>query len=420
MSSKVYVLGATATPFGRWPDKGFRDLSEEATLGAIEDAGLEDGTAIDAIWFGNCLMSYWGQEVTKGTACLAPMVRAGVINDSAPIVNVEGGCATGSLALAGAYKEIKAGDADLTLALGVEKLYEADRSKGILDRFDGGTAPIDGDELRAYYKEVGEHVGKPFETGPERSFAMDTYAMQALVHQHHFGTTTEQIAYVAAKNHNNGSLNPRAQYQFQMTAEEVLADRLISEPLTRAMCAPLGDGAAAVLLCSAAFLEAQPEAVRRRAVPILGLALSGGKYRDYEEPSLSRVAADKAYAMADVTPADVDLVELHDATAFCEIFQTEMLRLAPRGKGGEYAASGATQLGGAVPVNTSGGLISKGHPLGATGTSMCFELVTQLRGEGGKRQVEDAQIALQENGGGILGLGEAVAAVVIYGRPDAS
>ena len=419
MSSQVYVLGATATPFGRWPDKDFRDLTREVVMNLVEDADLEDGTKIDAIYFGNCLMSYWGQDLTRGTACLMPLVREGVVSDSAVIVNVEGACATGSLALAGAYKEIRAGEADLTLTIGVERLSEPNGSKAILERFDGGTDPMDAKELRDYYRQVGEDIGRPFETGPGRSFPMDTYAMQAKLHQHLYGTTTRQMAEVAAKNHTNGSFNPRAQYQFKMTADEVLADRPVSAPLTRAMCAPLGDGGAGVLLCSEGFLRSQTDAVRRRAVPVLGIGLSGGKYRDYREPSLSRTAADRAYRMAELGPSAVAVAEIHDATAFCEIYQTEMLGFATPGKGGELAAEGATQLDGSIPINTSGGLISKGHPLAATGASMCAELVSQLRGESGPRQVAGAKIALQENGGGIVGLGESVAAVVIYGSPDA-
>lgn len=362
-------------------------------------------------------MSFWGHEVTRGTACFVPLVREGLMNDAAPVINVEGGCATGSLALAAAYKEIKAGDADLTLAIGVEKLYHPERHADMIRLFDGGTDPMDAGELRDHYRQVGAHVGRPFTTSGDRTFAMDTYAMQALLHQQQYGTTDEQIAYAAAKNHRNAVLNPRAQYRFPMTVEEVLADRKISELLTRAMCSPVGDGSAAALLCSEAFLARQPAAVRARAVPILGLGLSGGKYREYDEPSLSRVAADRAYAAADAVPQDVDVAEVHDATSFCEIYQSEMMRFCPPGEGGPLAASGATKITGSIPINTSGGLVAKGHPLAATGVSMCLELVTQLRREAGERQVAGARIALQENGGGIVGLGEAVAVVVLYGAP---
>ena len=241
--------------------------------------------------------------------------------------------------------------------------------------------------------------------------------MQALLHMKQHGTTVEQIAFGCAKNHQFGALNPNAQYRFSMTPDEVLADRPISHPLTRAMCAPIGDGAAAALVCSESFLMEQPAAVRARAILLRGFGLSGGKYRAYDEPSLTRAAADQAYRMAGRTARDVDVAEVHDATSFCEIYQCEMMRFCEIGEGGAFVGSGATSMDGSLPVNTSGGLVSKGHPIGATGLSMCYELVTQLRGEAGARQVKDAQLALQENGGGIIGLEEALAAVILYERP---
>jgi acetyl-CoA acetyltransferase len=201
-----------------------------------------------------------------------------------------------------------------------------------------------------------------------------------------------------------------------MTPEQVLEDRLIAPPLTRAMCAPVGDGAAAAILCSERFLLQQSAKVRERAIKIRALSLSGGKYRSEHEPGLSRTAADRAYATSHLTPDDIDVAEVHDATSFCEIYQTEMMRFCPEGEGGAFASSGATAIDGQVAVNASGGLVSKGHPIGATGLSMCYELVTQLRGEAGKRQVSDAHVGLQQNGGGIIGLEEALCAVVIYER----
>ena len=418
MSEAVYVLGAHSTAFGRWPSKSFQDLTRESYLGALRDAGLTRGEHIAGAWFGNCLMAHWGQPILRGNICFIPLVREGLFPDRAPIVNVEGGCATGSLALAGAYKEIKSGDAELTLAIGVEKLYDPRAPKDILRQFGTGLDAFDPDEWTSHYVEVGRHVGKTFEQGDDRSIAMDTYAMQALLHAKQYGTTVEQIAHAAAKNHTHGSLNPNAQYRFAMTTAEVLADRTVSHPLTRSMCAPIGDGAAAALLCSRSYLDRQPARVRERAVRIRGFGLSGGKYRDHDEPGLSQRAADRAYEMAGIGPDDVHVAEVHDATAFCEIYQCEMLRFCPPGRGGELVASGATTLGGRLPINTSGGLVSKGHPVGATGLSMCYELVTQLRDEAGARQVEGPTLALQENGGGIIGLEEALAAVVIYERAD--
>jgi acetyl-CoA acetyltransferase len=240
--------------------------------------------------------------------------------------------------------------------------------------------------------------------------------MQAKWHMWKYGTTQEQIAIGAAKNHNYGALNDKAQYRFQMTPESVLQDRPVSYPLTRAMCAPIGDGAAAALLCSKEYLEKLPASVKERAIRIGGVGFSGGKYRNLDEPGLTRAAADKAYKMAGLGPQDIDVAEVHDATSFCEVYQCEMLRFCPEGEGGKFIESGATSPGGKLPVNTSGGLVSKGHPVGATGLSMLAELATQLRGEAGQRQVKGAEIALAENGGGVIGMEEAVASVVILQR----
>ncbi|HEX2892325.1 thiolase family protein [Vineibacter terrae] len=412
----VYVVGSHCMPFGRWPNKSLKELTRQAYLGALADAGLARGDEIEAAWFGSCLMHVWGQSAIRGNVCFIPLVREGLFPDRAPIINVEGGCATGSLALAGAYKEIKAGDAQLTLAIGVEKLYDPVDPARVLAAFAQGMDQIDPQDWIGHYGEVARSLGRSFSTGPDRSAPMDTYAMQALLHMQHYGTTVEQIAYACAKNHNAGALNPNAQYRFTTTAEAVLADRLVSEPLTRSMCAPIGDGAAAALVCSGDWLRRQPPEVRARAIAIRGIGLAGGKYRALDEPGLSRAAADRAYRMAGIGPADIDVAEVHDATSYCELYQCEMLRLCGEGEGGPFVASGATALGGKVPVNTSGGLVSKGHPIGATGLSMCAELVTQLRGEAGPRQVEGASIAVQENGGGVIGLEEALAAVVVYGR----
>ena len=242
---------------------------------------------------------------------------------------------------------------------------------------------------------------------------MDTYALQAKYHMWRYGTTQHQIAFGASKNHHNGSLNPKAQYQFEVPLDDVLADRLVSYPLTRSMCAPIGDGAAAALICSKEYLKELPIEVQNRAVRVAASVLTSGKLRSPDEPSLSKVAADRAYAMAGVAPGDMNVGEIHDATSFCEIYQAEMLGFCPVGQGGLFVESGATGLEGPIPLNTSGGLVSKGHPVGATGLSMIYELVVQLRGEAGPRQVKEAEWAIQENGGGVVGLEEAACSVII-------
>jgi acetyl-CoA acetyltransferase len=332
------------------------------------------------------------------------------------MINVEGGCASASMALHGAWKDVLAGQSRLSLAIGVEKTYVPDDPEAQMAGFQGGIDNLDPDEWRDYYRAAGEKAGKPFEEGPGRTIFMDTYAMQASYHMKTYGTTQAQIAAGAAKNHCNGALNPLSQYKFQLTPEAVLEDREVSYPLTRSMCAPIGDGAAAVLVASADYLKSLPQSVRDRALKLSACVLTGGKYRALDEPGLSRLAGQKAYAMAGVEPQDIDVAEVHDATSFCEIYQAEMLGFCAEGDGGPFVASGATAIDGELPINTSGGLVSKGHPVGATGLSMIFELAAQLRGEAGPRQVREPRIALAENGGGVMGFDEAACGITILER----
>src|SRR5690554_2970570 len=232
-----------------------------------------------------------------------------------------------------------------------------------------------------------------------------------------YGTTQYQLAASASKNHAMGALNPLAQYQFTVSIDEALKDREVSWPLTRAMCSPIGDGAAAALLCSQRYLEKLPAETRERAIKVRASALSGGKYRDFDEPGLSRFAARKAYQIAGIGPDDVDIAEVHDATSFGELYQCEMLGFCEPGKGGEFVASGAAGPDGKVAVNLSGGLVSKGHPVAATGLSMIHELALQLRGEAGPRQARSARIGLAQNAGGVIGFDEALCAVTILEAP---
>ncbi|WP_372072510.1 thiolase family protein [Tistrella mobilis] len=415
----VYIIGAFSTAFGKKPETGFKALTREAYTGLLADAGLETGAEIETGWFSNCGMGSWGQRNIRGQVCFTPLVRDGLFPERVPMVNVEGGCASAMMALSGAFKDVASGEVELSMAMGVEKTFvpgDAERTKEI---FEGGIDQMDPEEWRQYYAAAGETANKPFEYGPDRTVFMDTYAMQACYHMAKWGTTQHQIAIAASKNHWHGSLNPKAQYRFEVSPDEVLADRPVSFPLTRSMCAPIGDGAAGVLVCSKDYLDGQPAHVRDRAIRIAGLAMSGGKYRDLDEPGLSSVAAKKAYARAGLSPADIDLVELHDATSFCELYQLEMLGFCEPGTSGRFIEAGETRLGGRLPVNTSGGLVSKGHPVGATGLSMVSELATQLRHEAGDRQVADAKIALAENGGGVVGFDEAACAVAILARADA-
>ena len=417
----AYIIATSCTRFGKQPGTSFKDLTRAAYLAVLQDAGMADGDRITHAWFGNCGMGTWGQANIRGQVCFTPLVQERLFPERVGMVNVEGGCATASMALHGAWKDVLSGTADLSLAIGVEKTFVPDDVPNAATRtqeiFDGGIDRLDPEDWLAYYAAAGEEAGKPFKPkdGGGTLF-MDTYAMQAAWHIKHHGTTLAQIAAGASKNHAMGAKNPLAHYRFEVSPEQVLADRLVSWPLTRSMCAPIGDGAAAALVCSAAFLRTLPAAVRERAVRIRAATLSGGKYRRLDEPGLSHVAAQRAYAMAGLTPQDIDVAEVHDATSFCEIYQAEMMGFCAVGQGGAFVASGATSLGGERPINLSGGLVSKGHPVGATGLSMIHELALQLRGEAGERQQPGARIGLAENGGGVVGFDEAACAVTILER----
>ncbi len=261
----AYVIGAHSTRFQKWPDKSYKDLTRETYLGVLADAGFDDGDDIEFAWFGNRGMWLNGQGSIRGQVCFTPLVREGLFPERVPIVNVEGACATASMALHGAWKDILSGQTEVSLAIGVEKVYTTDAEQ-LAKGFYAAIDAFDPHEWQDYYRAAGEESGKPFEPGPDRTIFMDTYAMQACHHMKRHGTTQRQIAVGAAKNHHNGSLNPNAQYRFDVSVEEVLADRPISDPLTRAMCSPIGDGAAAALVCSADYLKTLPSSVRDRGV----------------------------------------------------------------------------------------------------------------------------------------------------------
>lgn len=413
----VYIVGTSCTPFGKHFDKSFTDLVRMAYLDVLADCGLGSspgaGDLIEQAWFGNCGMGFWGQGGIRGQVCFSPLEEEGLFPERVGIINVEGGCATASFAFHGAWKDILSGEAQVSLALGAEKLVSPDDPTRVQSIFDAAIDQMDPQRWHEYYRRAGEEAGKPFETGGDRTVFMDTYAMQAAWHMKRYGTTQRQIAIGASKNHHHGSLNPKAQYRFDVSVDQVLADREISFPLTRSMCAPIGDGAAAAILCSEAALKNFPAHVQARAVKVLTSKLSGGKYRKLDEPGLSKIAADKAYAATGLKPTDIDLIELHDASSFSELYQLEMLGICPVGTSGAFVESGATMLGGSIPVNLSGGLVSKGHPIGATGLSMVYEVCTQLRGEAGPRQAQGAAIGLIENGGGVIGFDEAACMVTI-------
>ena len=415
--TNAFIVGVACTTFGKRPGSGFKDLTREVYSELLADAGLFDGEQIEQAWFGNCGMGSWGQRNIRGQVCFTPLVRDGLFPERVGMINVEGGCATASMAFQGAVRDVVSGHTQVSLAIGVEKTFVPNDPAKTLEIFEGGIDQCDPEEWRAYYRAAGEVAGKPFDIGGEGgTLFMDTYAMQAAYHMKHHGSTREQIAFAASKNHAMGALNPKAQYRFEVSQQQVLDDRMVSWPLTRSMCSPIGDGAAAALVCSGEWLRQQPMAVQERAVAVRASVLTGGKYRALDEVSLAHVAAQRAYQQADLTPQDIQLAEVHDATSFCELYQAEMLGFCPIGQGGNYVASGATTIDGERPINLSGGLVSKGHPVGATGLSMLYELSTQLRGEAGERQARHADIAMAENGGGVIGFDEAACAITILQR----
>ena len=238
---------------------------------------------------------------------------------------------------------------------------------------------------------------------------MDLYAAIARDHMRRYGTTKEQYARVAEKNHFYGSLNPHAQYRERYTVEEILASPPVADPLTRLMCSPIGDGAAAVILCS----EEKARQFTTKPLWVRASVLTTHQEHGLDEPSLGDRVAAMAYEMAGLGPQDVSLAELHDATAAAELVLYEEMGFCPRGEGGCFIDDGEANLGGRVPVNTSGGLIAKGHPIGATGTAQLYEIFLQLRGEAGERQVSGAKVGLTENGGGMVGGENIVASVHI-------
>lgn len=411
--NKVYVIGTYTTQFKKWPEKTFKDLTKEAYTGVLEDVGWQNGDEIEIAWFGNCSMHLWGQGNIRGQICFIPLVREGLFPERVPIINVEGACATGSLSFISAYREIRGGNIHAALALGVEKLYIPDDPELTFKSFTGGMDVFDTEEQYQALREGAHSSGSDFEPGPGRSVFMDYYSILASHHMKEYGTTRRQIAIGAAKNHNFGAMNPKAQYQFKMTSEQVLEDREVVYPLTRSMCAPIGDGAAAAILCSEEYLNNLPSEVGNRSVRIRSVGLKGGIYRDISQPATSYYSAKEAFEKAGIGPNDIDVAEIHDATSVAEILQTEWIGFCPIGEGGKLVESGETGLNGRIPINTSGGLVSKGHPIAATGLSMLFELTAQMRGEAGSRQVNHPEFALMENGGGSIGFDDSVCAVTI-------
>ena len=412
MAEDIFIIGIGMTAFGKMLDRSVKSLVAEAVNGAIADAGavLAD---IDVGLYSNTTQAIMeGQHAVAGQVALRAMGFTGL-----PIVNVENACASASTAVYQAVAMLRAGMSEVALAVGVEKMHDLDKAKSSAI-FDGAWDVHEADKVLAGLSEIGAGVSPPEGTSPGvHSPFMQLYASMARGHMSAFGTTQRQLAAVSAKNHHHSTMNPLSQFQKDFSIDDVLAGPVIAWPLTLPMCSPISDGAAAAILCTKTALSRFPDAM---PVQLLSSVLTSGSNRAWNEfdQHLCRVAALKAFDQAGVGPRDMSVAEVHDASAFAEIVQLENLGLCEIGQGGWMSERGETRLGGRIPVNPSGGLESKGHPIGATGLGQLFELTQQLRGRAGKRQVDGARFAVAENGGGFHGVEEAAAVVTVLGRHD--
>ena len=411
--SDIFIAGVGMTQFGKQLDRSLKGLSGDAVAQAFADAGCGPAD-IDAVFFGNCVQGHMeGQDMIRGE-----LVARAVGIQGVPVVNVENACATASTAVHMASAYVRSGAVDVVLALGAEKMCSPDKAL-MFSAFDGAWDVHETARNRDILLAMGEGVAVPegsVSTQPYSVF-MDIYAAMSRAHMKTYGSTQAQIAAVSAKNHGHSVGNPLAQSRTPFTVEAVLAAAPIVYPLTLPMCSPISDGASAAVICNAAGLR-KLAVSPGRAIRILASVLQTSSERDacdYDR-HVTRLAAARAYAAAGVDPTDVDVAEVHDATAMGEIIEIEALGLVPPGEGGIAAERGETVLGGRLPVNPSGGLESRGHPIGATGLAQIYELVGQLRGEADARQVDGARVAIAQNGGGVVGVEEAVVAVTILGR----
>lgn len=374
--SDVYVVGIDMIRFGRYPDRTVPDLAAESALLALDDAGLTIKD-VQALYCGNL-----GQASGMvGQRMLAEIGQTGI-----PVTNVANACATGATAFRDAWMSIKAGVYDITLAVGVEQM-----GKGLLGGGAGGPSTeglIGSGTMPAMFSHIGmEHARK-------------------------YGTTFDQFARVSVKNHFHSTMNPKSMYRKETPLQEVMAAEMIAWPNTKLMCSVNVDGSAAAVLISEARMKQL--GLQDRAVKVRASIMSSNPFQERQMamPDFSaatRVAAKAAYESAGIGPDDINLIELHDCFATAEIVHYENLGICADGEAGKLINSGDTQLGGRIPVNVSGGLLSKGHPLGATGIANIYEVATHLRGKAGQRQVEGARFGLTHVVGGGPGMGTACA-----------
>lgn len=406
MKQNAYIAGVGMTRFGKHINRGLKSLTIEAVNQALRDAGLE-GKDLEAAYMGNAAAGIIvGQVCVPGQVALREMGIGHI-----PVINIENACASASTAFNQACSMVTSGIYDVVLATGAEKLFHEDKLK-TFSVFSGAVDVENYAEVEQQIVARAEAAGMKLDmdgAGAKRSVFMDIYASMALEHMSKYGTTQAQFAAVSAKNSYHGSLNPRAQYREALTVEQVLTSPEIAYPLTLPMCSPIGDGAAAVVLVSER--KARQMGLKDPVKVASSVLRSGWDPQAEDEASIAATCAMEAYEEAGVGPEDLSCIELHDASAPSELIYYEQLGLCDKGEGGRFVEEGHSRLGGRVPVNTSGGLLRKGHPIGATGVAQIVELTEQLQGRAEGRQVEGARVALAENGGGFIN-GDAAALVV--------
>ena len=387
---KVFTCGVGMTRFGKQPGRGIRDMALEAIGMAVADSGLGE-EQIERIYFGNAIApTVVQQDMIKGQVALRNHALGHL-----PLMNVENACASGGSAFLMAAEAVASGCVEVALAVGAEQMHHADKSRAF-NALRGSTDVED----------IGEYV--PGEVSAN-SLLMDFYAGVAQQYLANSDAEPADFAAVAVKNRAHAAYNPLAQLEQPQTVEDVLAGRMIVPPLTLAMCSPMTDGAAAALVCS----ERVAAELGRSRIEVRACQVASGAGGKPVE-----AATGKAYEYAGLGPDDFDLLELHDAAAPAELLQYHEIGLCPPGEGFRLLRDGVTKLGGRIPVNCSGGLLSRGHALGATGLAQIYELVTQLRGRAGGRQVEDARLAMAVNGGGWLDGAYALAVATVLEKQD--
>lgn len=409
----IYIVGVGMTHFGRHMDKSVKQLTAWAVEDALKDAGC-DRKDIGVAAFGNTGQGHFdGQHMIRGQVALLPMGIEGI-----PIFNVEAACASASSAFNLVISQLRSGVADVGLAVGSEKMYYSDKQK-MFGIFDSAWDLETRETNAAAIIELGKDIVPPPGTTSDKPYSsfMDVYAGFGRQLMARYGITQRQVAAVASKNHGHSVHNERSQYRHPMSIEEVLAAPPITYPLTLPMCSPISDGAAAAILVNEAGLK-RLGIDRSRAIKVLASGMRSASKHDPHNFDLhvSVQLSRQMYEQAGVGPEDIDVAELHDAASIGELTISENIGLCTPGDSGAMAERGDTTVGGKLPINPSGGLESKGHPIGATGLGQIFEIVQQLRGECGARQVEGARIGLQVNGGGVWGTEESIDHIGIFAR----